>query len=529
MTTHLTRRRLIEATSSVALAALAKPAIIKKAVAQEARPNAFDRIEHWVLVMCENRSFDSLLGYLPHLDPADGLIGRDVSLRYPGGTVKVRAATDFRAPIPDPGEAFANNNVQIYGSYRPASNAGKSAFPIFPDFMEAPYNAPLPGQPATMDGFALDYYWNYRWEKGQEPSAEDMDQIGQMFTPQTAPVINGLARDFAVFSNWHCEAPTCTFPNRAFYHAGTSMGMIDNDWTYDRALQFTVPSLFDRLTERGVDWKVYFAPSQIVPCAAICLGGLHKIDMWKAHSAHQDAFFADALLGRLPRYSWLEPNVLFGPFNDYHPPYDIRPAEYFLAAVYNAVRQSPQWEKTALVVFFDESGGCYDHVPPPAAPIPDAFVGQQGFAFDRFGPRIPAIVVSAWTEPGTVVRDLFHSCALTRSIRESLDLGPAFTARDAGAPLISPAFNRSSPRQDAPWHVEPPSLADAFPNLAAAPGDMPSTGMFFKRWEAQGRDRLSGIGAGVLRHVARTLGEDISTIPAKVEDAKLWLAARWRA
>ncbi len=307
-----------------------------------------ERIEQWVVVMFENRSFDSLLGHLPHIDAADAIRDREISLTYPGGTVRVAPTDDYRAPLPDPGEGFGNVNAQLFNRYLPGSNAGKSPYPLFPDPMTAPFNAQPAGTIPTMDGFALDFYWNFCWEKGREPSDAEMQTIGGVFTPTTAPVINTLASEYAVFTRWFCEAPTCTFPNRSFFHSATSLGKIDNEAILNYAWDNDAPNLFSRCTEHGVDWTVYFDKSQVVPDCAINLAGLRHRDMWKEHAAPREQFFRDAAAGSLPTYSWLEPNMLFGELDDYHPPTDIRSAEHFLATVYNAVRQSPQWESTAL-------------------------------------------------------------------------------------------------------------------------------------------------------------------------------------
>lgn len=139
----------------------------------------------------------------------------------------------------------------------------------------------------------------------------------------------------------------------------------------------------------------------MVPFESVNLGGLHHRKLWKTHSAHREHFYADAARGTLPRYSWVEPCMLFGDLQDYHPPTDIRAAETFLASIYNAVRTSPQWEEAALVVLFDEHGGCYDHVPPPASISPDGIVEQEGFTFDRLGVRVPTMRMRRW--PGTPV------------------------------------------------------------------------------------------------------------------------------
>ncbi len=250
--------------------------------------------------------------------------------------------------------------------------------------------------------------------------------------------------------------------------------------------------------------------------------------MWRRHSAARSQFFADAAAGRLPAYAWVEPNMFFPPLDDYHPPTDIRAGEQFLARVYQAVRDSPQWPQTALIVLFDEHGGCYDHVPPPAAPAPDDYPGQQDFGFGRFGLRVPAIIVSAYTERGTVIEQPFQTCSVLRTLRERFGLGPALSRRDAAAPLLEPAFNRPVPRADrvtvtaAGYRYRPPTREQA----TAALGDDPGARLLVSKWGQAGRRDLPELGEWMLRNAARRLGEDPGDVPGTVAGAQRWLTAR---
>ena len=483
-------------------------------------------IKQWVVVMFENRSFDSLLGHLPHIPPEDGLVGRVVDLPYPGGTVRVHPSTNFTDPIPDPGEEFPAVNVQLFGRFVPESNAGKSPYRVFPDYMAAPYNSPAPGEEPTMDGFALDFYFSGGWERGVPLSDEEMKSIGGVFTPETAPVINALAAEYAVFTRWFCDAPTCTFPNRSFFHCGTSGGLLDNRITYDYAWDFNHDNLFQRATHAGVEWRAYYDPSQKMPLTAINLGGGRHLAMWRDHSVHLDQFWADAAAGTLPEYAWVEPNMLFGELNDYHPPTDIRAAEAFLAQVYEAVRNSPQWESTALVVMFDEHGGCYDHVPPPSTVSPDDLVSPEGFTFDRLGVRVPTIVISPYVERGTVVRDVHSNTSMTRTLREALGLGEPLTRRDAWAKPIHGVFTRATPRTDRPRITALPYVpGKANPHAqAAVDGDIPDAGMWKKHEEASVEERISTLGHFMLRNAAELLGHDPDSAPTThAAEAREWL------
>ena len=491
-----------------------------------------ERIKQWVVVMFENRSFDSLLGHLPHIDAADGLRGREIELAYPGGTVPVLPTAAPHEPLPDPGEGFGNVNVQLFGAYEPASNLGRAAYPLFPDFMEAPFNAPAEPRAPGMDGFALDFYGNFRWEKEREPTAEEMLTIGRVFEPRTAPVINTLAQEYAVFTRWFCEAPTCTFPNRSFYHGATSLGKLDNEAILNYAWDQEMPNLFELLADKGVPWRVYYDHSQVVADCAINVAGLRHIEMWKTHSVDREQFFTDAAAGTLPAYSWVEPKLMFGELDDYHPPTDIRAGEQLLARIYDAVRQSPQWESTALLVLFDEHGGCYDHVPPPAAPIPDDSPGEQGFAFDRFGVRVPAIVVSPYTQSGTVISDTFHTTSVLRTLRDRFDLGPALTRRDAAAPSLEVAFNQAEPRIDRPTvealavPTQPPPTPE---EKREAFGDAPDAGLLLAKRKEHAREYVSQLGEATLRNAARLVDHDLDDLPATASGARGWLGRHFGA
>lgn len=491
---------------------------------------SIERIRNWVVVMFENRSFDNLLGHLPHIDAADGIRDKSITLPYPGGEVKVAPAKLFNDPIPDPGEGYPSVNVQVYGRYLPESNAGLPGYLGFARRQQDPWNAPQPGDAPTMDGFALDFFYNSKWQTGRELSPAEMQSIGGVFTPESAPVINGLAEQYGVFTNWHCDVPTCTFPNRTFFHAGTSKGRVDNNITWDYAWDNDLPNLFTRATDNSVPWKAYFDPSQVVPFESINLGGLHHRKLWKTHSFHIDQFFSDAASGQLPRYSWVEPCMMYGDLQDYHPPTDIRAAEAFLARIYTAVRNSPQWEETALVIMFDEHGGTYDHVPPPAAISPDGIVSQEGFTFDRLGIRVPTIVVSAYTERGTVIRDLHTNTSMTRTLRETLELGGAFTRRDAWARGIESVFNLSEPRQDR-WQPAPLPYTPGIDNPGfqpIKPGDEPTAHMAMEQRKQLGKEYVSELGEATLGSAAALLGihPDDAPLNANASHARRWLMER---
>jgi phospholipase C len=173
-------------------------------------------------------------------------------------------------------------------------------------------------------------------------------------------------------------------------------------------------------------------------------------------------FYRDASKGTLPSYSFLEPQFSPPGQNDQHPPIDIRPGEKLIADVYNAVVNSPQWKETLLVITYDEHGGTYDHYPPPGHATPPDGVGapgQFGFRFNRFGVRVPAVLVSPYIEAGTVCRPAgrtpfdrtpFDHTSIIATVRNCLGLFGTLTARDKAAPDLSCALTLGRARADKP-------------------------------------------------------------------------------
>jgi phospholipase C len=167
------------------------------------------------------------------------------------------------------------------------------------------------------------------------------------------------------------------------------------------------------------------------------------------------AFIDDARAGTLPSYAFLEPRLVVN-HNDQHPPVDDflftnseLAGEQLIHDVYQAVRNGPGWERTLLVITYDEHGGCYDHVPPPRATPPDPhhLAGQYDFRFDRHGVRVPAVLVSPYVEPGTVVHTLLDHTSIIRTVTNRWGLQP-LTERDKAASDLSEVLTLDRPRTD---------------------------------------------------------------------------------
>jgi phospholipase C len=392
------------------------------------------RIEHLVVLMLENRSFDNMLGWLyPDRADFDGLRGdesnpwhRDEAVVEAIPVWNAATLTPEEAAIPDrdPGELFEDIAMQIYGLHSD-------------------------GTP-RMNGFVDNYMRQQPNGRPPEPRA-----VMHCFIPEQLPVLSTLARSFGVSDCWFASAPCETWPNRLFAHTGQSGGQVDN-----AALPrpFFLTTVFRRLEAHGRSWKVYF--HDVPQTAALA-------DLWLRIPTHfrffDPEFLADAANGALPNYSFIEPRyftsrLLHHVPNDAHPPHNVAYAERLVADLYNAVRAGPAWDRTLLVITFDEHGGCYDHVVPPAA-TPVGGPARNGFAFDRFGPRVPAVIVSPHVPAGSLVRPPrqgppFDHTSLIATLDALFELGPPFTPRVAAAPDLLSALRLERPENMGPPRID---------------------------------------------------------------------------
>lgn len=443
--------------------------------------------DHVVVLMLENRSFDNLLGHLYTAEEKakadfDGLNQGKYSNPAPDGSRIAahvyRGETDIvmQEPQPDPGEHYPHVNTQLFGVIDPPTNAHIRRHGLL-----APFNTPKSGATPTNEGFISDYVVNYRLTKNREPTHEEYAVAMGGFSPAQLPVVSTLAREFGVYDRWFCGVPSQTFCNRLFFHASTSNGYVTNgggDGYYKWINGPAAPTIFNRLEEAGISWRVYYDGTQLVSLTGI----LHSPVLqryWKTNFREMAQFYDDADQGNLPAYAFIEPRMVFN-HNDMHPPFgqlregevvlsdgnvlkiansahsDVRAGDALVQNVYDAIRESATADgsnamNTALVITFDEHGGTYDHVAPPAAvPPDDSGPGEMGFSFDRLGVRVPTIVVSAYTAPNTVIHDEMHHGSVINTLCRLHGLRP-LTARDAGANSIFNAINLTEPRQPDTW------------------------------------------------------------------------------
>ncbi len=458
-------------------------------------PDRSTALDHVVVLMFENRSFDNLLGrlYQPgEVASFEGVLGKDLSNPVPdwaadrsgGADISYGVAASMNTPGTDPGEEYPHVNTQLFGVIDPAANRG-----VLADKMAAPFNAPADArQRPSMDGFVTDFISAFSAEIGRQPRYDEYAQIMTGYAPEQLPVLSAIARGFTCFDHWFCEVPSQTFANRSFFHAGSSSGYVVNLSPPESfPLHNTAETIFERLDQQNLSWRVYCDPPSHISLTGI----IHAPRLWPYFGSRfvsTDQFLQDAADGNLPTYSFIEPNLLYG-HNDMHPafaalfpdtpidpPSSMLGGEALLAKIYNAVRSasSPHGSNafnTLLVVTFDEHGGTYDHVAPPAAPPPHPATapGQMNFAFDRSGLRVPTIAVSAWIPGRAVVTSQYRATSVIATLRKRWQLGAPLTARDAIAADLAPLLSLDTPRDPADWPEVVPRPVPPFTAQVPAP------------------------------------------------------------
>ena len=295
-----TRRKIIK----IAGAAAASAAIPRIVAAQGTQPDRRKALDHVVVIMFENRSFDNLLGrlYAPgEVTSFDGVIGKDLKNPIPDWAehgadrrvVPYKVATDMDAPSPDSGEEWFHTNTQLFNILDEHNR-----FKIGEQVTE-PWNAPSPGAAPTMEGFVTDYISTFTGEMGRQPTYEEYAHIMTGYTPEQLPVLNGIAREFGVFDHWFSEVPSQTFMSRSFWTAATSSGLVVNSPGKKWFTKNDAETIFERLEQHGKTWKIY-----VMEPMSLSLHGLIHYSRLKDRLATNVVPFAeferDAPTPRLP-------------------------------------------------------------------------------------------------------------------------------------------------------------------------------------------------------------------------------------
>jgi phospholipase C len=351
-------------------------------------------IEHVIVLMMENRSFDHFLGWLPGAD------GRQAGLSYTDAA-GISHPTYSLAPNyqgcghPDPDHSYAGARIEYDGG-------------ACDGWLRAGAN----------DVFAIGYY----------------TQADLAFLGSATPAWTTCDKYFA-------SILAGTFPNRFYQHSAQTDRLDDSLLPLS-----TLPTIWDRLASHGLSAKYYFSDFPFLALWGARYAGISHL---------VEEFFEDCLAGTLPKVSFVDPRFLLeeeGLSGDDHPHSDIRNGEFFLNSIYEAVTSSPAWPNTVLVINFDEWGGFFDHVAPTRAPIParDAALGSDGLR----GFRVPALVISPWSPRGTVAHGLYDHTSVLKMIEWRWSLRP-LTVRDSQANNLAEALDFSAKNLVAPEFAVP--------------------------------------------------------------------------
>jgi phospholipase C len=373
----------------------------------------FPEIEHFVVVMMENHSFDNILGMIGR---GDGFtLGQDglPTATNPDGQGNLIHA--FHMPTECQTDGVGNDWKVTHEAY----------------------------DGGTCQGFVT------------STSAEAMGY----FTKEDLPFSCGMASVFPIADRYFCSAMAQTDPNRRYLISGTSLGLIDD--TFPSALP---PNgvIFQEFEKHGITWKDYYTT---LPTLGVYLPLIADPAMTKG-LALIDQFYVDAAAGELPAFSLVEPNYDEASEEN---PQDIQFGDQFVAKVVNAVLSSPNWAKTMLIWTYDEHGGYYDHVPPPAAVTPDDVPpaltpGLPPGGFDQYGFRVPCAVVSPYSKKDYVSHTVYDHTSILKTVEEKWNL-PALTRRDANANSLFDMVDLTSK----PAFLKPPKLP-APPDVALKSG-----------------------------------------------------------
>ena len=360
--------------------------------------SGLDNIEHIVVLMLENRSFDHMLGYLSlehGRDEVDGL-KPGMSNTVNGKEYPVAHAPATHVPNPnwDPDHSAAQTDLQIGGG--------------------------------AMDGFAASFAHTLGRRNVPDP---DPGVVMHYYNDADLPVYHHLSENFCVCDRWHSSVPGATWPNRLYALTGGADGSRDD--------KPKPPPIYGRnafirhLDAADVNWRWYTYDVGTLRCADHeYLIGHHRhfayVDRPKlpfltgleeSLVVDEDAasFVEDAARGNLAQVSWVDPNfkdvnLAHIQSNDDHPPSDVQDGQELVFLVYNALASGPKWDKTLLLVLYDEHGGFFDHVTPPEAADDDPAT------FGRYGIRVPALVVSPWVAGRSVSHTLFDHTSIIKTI-----------------------------------------------------------------------------------------------------------------
>lgn len=458
-------------------------------------PGNLARIDHIVVVMMENRSFDHMLGYLSlpvsgnegrngrGRTDVDGLTGFETNpadIRT-GERVRVFPHASTRI-LQDPGHSFDDAKAQRGGytlTYLDTPGGGMPNPPpnLDPEEWRERFLRNHQKQFAVGDnqGFVLAHKRklarSYADLKGPALKTAQ-DAVMGYYAAAQLPTYDHLAQNFAVCDRWFAAHPGHTWPNRFITLTGNlirgpnGLPQVDNP-ALDTFEPLTVDTIFDHLSTAQVPWRCYEHNFSFIRLFnKYTLDRTHVRDYLPAPDLQQGGFAADVRNGLWmdrPSVTIIEPRIIdISPANanDDHPPGDLGNGQRFIGDVLRALQARPEvWAKTLLIVTYDEHGGFHDHVHPPAGVVNPMFNDPDtGEPVTYRGFRVPAFVVSPFVPKGSVSHDVYDHTSIIKTIMACFLSAnpPAMGPRVAAANHVGPLLSLSQPR---PLDTRPPVVA----------------------------------------------------------------------
>ncbi|TKB92083.1 MAG: hypothetical protein E8D40_07930, partial [Nitrospira sp.] len=467
-------------------------------VVRDHRPS---KIKHVFVLMLENRSFDHMLGFsgITGTDAAtgqptsiDGLNGSEAN-SYNDVNYTVQRGAPDRAPH-DPPHGFPGVLRQLCGG-------------------EAVYERGAPYPPINNSGFVSAYARSH---------PELPDGPLRCFTPEQVPVMTALAQEFVVCDRWFSSMPGPTEPNRWFVHAATA-GFFDeapSHWEYVQAfsspwsgIAFAQGTIFDRLSNAGRAYRIYACDS--FPNVAL-LKGISRtfgVDDFEDFASDVASSSYDAA------YTFIEPSYdAFSEFsegNSQHPLGSVQAGELLIKQTYEALRKSPIWGNSMLIITYDEHGGFYDHVAPPAARSTGSTGRKYGFTFDRLGPRVPAIIISPRIPRNLIDHRRYEHSTVVSTVTRLFDL-KELTVRSSMTSDLKSLATLDVPRTDAPMTLPEP-MGGASARAFKTPFEMSMAGQPDRALEDDPTGRIAAtVASGLAQHLEIAPPSEHAAIIARV-------------
>ncbi|RDL41685.1 Uncharacterized protein BP5553_01664 [Venustampulla echinocandica] len=380
------------------IVALAASASIVQAIPKNIELHADDwrsKIKNVVVLVEENRSFDTFAGGLTYNRDINGLVNHNycnsMNASDPAQHDDVCAGPRANDVAPDdPNHSISGVNMQLFSTFHPNE--------VEVDKNHAAEN---------MRGFVTEQSITFN-TLNKTRAAEAINY----YTPDQIPVFNNMAENYVLFDRWFASVPGPTNPNRAYLTSGTSHGHGSNDNAFG-VYGLPQKSIFQQLSENDITWMNYqnstTGPGKGFNPDAAFYTWTGTSGKNKTNIAPLTQFYADAKAGKLPQFTYINPECCS--YQSFHPPSPISVGEKFIKGIYEAVRNSPQWDSTLFILTFDEHGGFGDHVPPPMnVPAGDDLTHTEKahdgknitFDFKRLGVRVPTLLISPWVEKGKV-------------------------------------------------------------------------------------------------------------------------------